>query len=106
MPMAMVTDTELQDLRWKGTPVVVDFYADWCRPCHALAPELERLSNRVGTAATFVKLDIDAHPELTQELGIFSVPTVVHFGGDGSEVARSIGAMRADALAELLQLDA
>ena len=106
MPMTLVTDAELQELLGKGTPVVVDFYADWCRPCHALTPELERLSHKVGDAATFVKLDIDAHPELTQELGIFSVPTVVHFGSDGDEVARSIGAMRADALAELLRLDA
>lgn len=106
MAMAVVNDTELQELRARGTPVVADFYADWCHPCHALAPELERLSLRVGEGVTFVKVDIDAHPELTQELGIFSVPTVVHFGSGGEEVARTIGAMRADALAELLQLDA
>jgi thioredoxin len=104
MAMAVVNDTELQELRRRGTPVVADFYADWCHPCHALTPELETLSEQLGPDVTFVKVDIDAHPDLTLELGIMSVPTVVHFGGDGEEVARSIGAMRAEVLAKRLQL--
>ncbi|MGH2759700.1 MAG: thioredoxin family protein [Actinomycetota bacterium] len=106
MAMAVVNDTELQELRGRGTPVVADFYADWCHPCHALAPELESLSAKLGAGVTFVKVDIDAHPELTEELGIFSVPTVVLFGPEGVEVARSIGAVRAEELALRLQLDA
>ncbi len=104
MAMAVINDTELQELRGQGTPVVADFYADWCHPCHALTPELEALSERLGEGVRFVKVDIDAHPELTMELGIMSVPTVVHFGGDGEEVARSIGAMRAEVLAQRLRL--
>ena|SRR5687768_2733408 len=104
MAPAVVSDTQLQELRGQGGPVVVDFYADWCHPCHALAPELETLSEKLGADVTFVKVDVDAHPGLAAELGIRGVPTVIHFGGDGVEVARSIGAVPAEQLALRLRL--
>lgn len=104
MAMAVVSDTQLEELLGKGKPVVADFYADWCHPCHAIAPELEALSAQLGDQVEFVKVDIDAHPELTNRLGIMGVPTVIHFSADGSEFARAVGAARADELARRLRL--
>jgi thioredoxin len=104
MPV-VVTDTELQGLLGSGKAVVADFYADWCAPCRALSPEIEELSSRLGGEVAFVKVDVDANPDLAVRLGILGVPTVVHFSGTGEEVARSVGAVRADELARRLRLE-
>jgi thioredoxin len=105
MALAVVNDSELQALLGQGKPVVADFSADWCAPCRAIAPELEALSARLGDDVAFVKIDTDAHPQLTIDLGIRSVPTLVHFGADGAEVARTTGAAPAAVLAQRLRLD-
>ncbi|HYZ93256.1 MAG TPA: thioredoxin family protein [Actinomycetota bacterium] len=104
MPLAHVSDVELKALFGKGKPVVVDFYADWCGPCRVVGPELETLAARSEGKVEFVKLDVDAHPRFTAELGIMGVPTVIHYGADGNEVARAVGAARADVLAQRLLL--
>jgi thioredoxin 1 len=104
MPLPHVNDVELKELFGKGKPVVVDFYADWCGPCRAITPELEDLASRSEGNVEFVKLDVDAHPRFTAELGIMGVPTVIHYGADGNEVARAVGAARADVLAQRLLL--
>lgn len=104
MSLANVNDTQLRELLGKGKPVVVDFYAEWCRPCHAIAPELEKLASRSEGEIEFVKLDIDAHPKLVSGLGIMSVPTVIHFSSDGSEFARTVGVARGDELVQRLRL--
>jgi thioredoxin len=106
MALSVVTDAQLKELRTQGKAVVADFYADWCHPCHALAPELEKLASAAEGEIEFVKIDIDAHPELTAELAIRGVPTVIHFGSDGDEVARSIGAARGEEIARRLGLTA
>jgi len=103
MSLKVVNAAELQELRSSGKAVVVDFYADWCGPCHAIAPEVEALATATGDT-TFVKLDVDANPELASELGVMGIPTVIHFAPDGSEVARSTGLRRSAALAEALGL--
>jgi thioredoxin len=104
--MKIVSGRELEELRKAGKPVVVDFYADWCGPCRAIAPEVEALAEQVGQAATFVKIDVDADPELASSLGILGIPTVIHFGRDGAEVARSTGLVRSAMLADALGLAA
>ena len=103
--MNAVSTSEFNELRGSGKAVVVDFYADWCGPCHAIAPEVEALASEVGEAATFVKIDVDANPDIASELGIMGIPTVIHFGPDGSEVARSTGLVRSAMLADALGLD-
>lgn len=103
--MVTAIDTKgLRELLADGKPVVVDFHADWCRPCHALAPEIETLAGDLSEEARFVKIDIDENPELAQELGIMSIPTVIHFSSSGDEVARNIGVARADELKQTLGL--
>lgn len=104
--MTKIDEGQLRDRLGAGRPVVVDFYADWCAPCRAIAPELAALESEHGSDVDFVKIDIDANPTLANELGVMSIPTVVHFGDTGAEVARSVGAAPASALALRLRLGA
>lgn len=62
-----------------NTPVLVDFWADWCAPCKTLMPILEKLAIEYNGAFILAKLDTEAHPEIAQQLGIRSLPTVKLF---------------------------
>lgn len=64
-----------QDVLSSRQPVVVDFYADWCGPCHRMAPVVDRLSAEYGGKVKFVRLNIDASPRTAQRYGITSIPT-------------------------------
>jgi len=106
MSVEVVTKAQLQGLFGRGKDVVVDFYADWCRPCHALAPEISSLASAFDGEVAFVKLDVDAEPDYAAELGILGIPTVIHFSADGDEVARTTGVAPASELARRLELGA
>lgn len=62
-----------------NVPVLVDFYADWCGPCHAIAPTIEALSNEFEDKVKFVKVDVDASQEVASRYEIMSIPTVMLF---------------------------
>ena len=62
-----------------NVPVLVDFYADWCGPCHAIAPTIEALSNEFEGKVKFVKVDVDANPEVASRYEIMSIPTIMLF---------------------------
>src|SRR5437899_11143138 len=62
-----------------GVPVLVDFYADWCGPCHAIAPTIEALSNEFAGKVKFVKVDVDANQEVASRYEIMSIPTIMLF---------------------------
>jgi thioredoxin 2 len=74
-----------------SVPVVVDFWAPWCGPCRAMAPEFERVAQHLAGEALVVKVNTDAEPELGQRFGIRSIPTIAVFR-DGREVTRAAGA--------------
>ena len=74
-------------------PVVVDFWAPWCGPCLAMAPQFAIAAKRLRTVR-FVKVDSDASPQSSARLGIRGIPTMVLFEG-GQERARISGAMSA-----------
>jgi len=61
--------------------VLVDFYADWCMPCQALAPELEKLADQLATDPhiRIAKLDVEESPELAQKYGVRGIPNVIIF---------------------------
>jgi putative thioredoxin len=87
--------------RSHAVPVVVDFWADWCGPCRALAPVLEREVALCDGGVELVKVDVDAEQELAQRFGISSIPAVKAFR-DGREVASFVGALSPTAVAAFL----
>ena len=74
-----------------NTPVLVDFYADWCGPCRLIEPVIERLSQEYAGKVKFVKIDTDANQDLAMRFEIMSIPTVMLFKG-GKLKERIIGA--------------
>jgi len=72
-------------------PVLVDFWAEWCPPCHRLAPVLEELAAEYAGRARIVKVDVDANPEVTRAYGILSMPTLSVFRA-GRIVSQVVGA--------------
>src|SRR5690606_31248975 len=75
-------------------PAVVDFCAEWCGPCHMIAPGIARAFASFGGELWLLKLDTEADQPIAARLGIRSIPTMVMFAG-GREIARQSGAMRA-----------
>lgn len=78
------TDATFNDVvvqRSHQMPVIVDFWAPWCEPCHILSPTLEKLANEYAGRVQLVKLNIDQNPGVTQQLGIQSIPAVKAFEG-------------------------
>ena len=73
-------------------PLVVDFWAPWCGPCHMMAPAFEEAASRLSPRVRLGKLDTEAHSEIAARFGIRSIPTLIAFRG-GREVARQSGAM-------------
>jgi thioredoxin 1 len=68
-----------QDVLQAEGPVLVDFWAPWCAPCHAITPILEQLEDRAGAKVAFTKLNIDENPVAASRYGVLSIPTVMLF---------------------------
>jgi thioredoxin 2 len=84
-------------------PVVVDFWADWCGPCRALAPELKKLAEARSGRALIAKVDTEALRDVAARFQIRSIPTLLRFDR-GRETKRISGAMRAEQLAQALSI--
>ncbi|WP_341757498.1 thioredoxin [Candidatus Tisiphia endosymbiont of Ditula angustiorana] len=72
------------------TPVLVDFWAEWCGPCKMLTPIIEELSKELVGKVKIVKMDIDQNPNIPSSLGIRSIPTMILFK-DGKQLATKTG---------------
>ena len=79
------------DVLNSDTPVVVDFWAEWCGPCKMIAPSLEEISNEMDGQVKIAKVNMDENPDLAAKYGIRSIPTLLMFK-DGEPVAIQVGA--------------
>lgn len=92
MAVSRVTNQSFKnEVLESDVPVVVDFYADWCGPCHQIAPALEDLSEKWDGEVRFVKCDIEANRKVAGAYRISSIPAVLLFH-EGRPVAWSLGA--------------
>jgi thioredoxin 1 len=73
------------------TPILVDFWAEWCGPCKAIAPVLKELSTELAGKVTIAKLDVDAHGDIAQRFSVMSIPTLLIFN-NGEVQKRLVGA--------------
>jgi thioredoxin 1 len=90
--MQDVTDaTFAAEVLGSELPVLVDFWAEWCPPCHRLSPVLEELAVEYAGRARIVKVDADANPETVRAYGVMSMPTLSLFRA-GELVSQVVGA--------------
>ena len=102
MADAVTEKTFEQEVLSSGQPVLVDFWAEWCGPCHAVAPVLEEIAQERSDLKV-LKLNIDEEPAIAQRYGVMSIPTMMLFK-DGEPVAAAVGAMPKSMLEERLGL--
>ena len=103
MATAVTETTFDQEVLESETPVLVDFWAEWCGPCHAVSPILERIVEERGGELRLVKVNIDEEQELARRYGIQSIPAMIIFK-EGEPAAAAIGAMPKGALERALGL--
>ncbi len=88
-----VTDTNFEQEVLKATePVLVDFHAQWCGPCKAMAPALDQVAAELAGKVKIVKVDVDENPKVTGTYGIRAMPTLILFKG-GQVAAQHTGAI-------------
>ena len=92
MALNVTTETFDQEVIQSETPVLVDFWAEWCGPCHAVAPVLDRIAAERETELKLVKVNIDENQDLAMRYGIQSIPNMILFEA-GQPKANAIGAM-------------
>jgi len=103
MSIVHVTDDNFEAQVLKASqPVLVDFWAEWCGPCKAIAPILEQLADEYEDSVQIAKLDVDANQSTAMKYGIRSIPTLILFR-DGVVQAQHVGLASKEKLAKLIQ---
>ena len=83
-------------------PVLVDFWADWCQPCHAMAPTVEALAEEYNDRIRVAKLDVDANPMTTHKYEIRGIPALLLFK-DGQLVHQIVGVKPKEEIASIIE---
>lgn len=92
-----------EEWKYKGSlPAIVDFYADWCGPCKAIAPVLEELSNQYDSKLIIYKIDTDMEAELSALFGIQSIPTLLFIPTEGTPMLQK-GALPKNVLQQVIE---
>ena len=100
--VTQVSDPEFKSKVLESSkPVLVDFFAEWCGPCHALAPSIEEIAKEMADRLDVVKLNVDEAPDAASSYGVTSIPTLILFKG-GKEAWRRVGAAPKRTIAEEL----
>jgi thioredoxin 1 len=98
-----VTDADFkQEVLESDMPVLVDFWAEWCGPCKAVAPMLDELSIELANKVKIVKLNVDENPATMSQFGVRSIPTMIIFK-NGEPVDMKVGAGPKAAMSQWLQ---
>ena len=103
MTTAVTEQSFDEEVHQSDKPVLVDFWAEWCGPCHAVAPVLDRIVEDRNGDIKLVKVNIDEQPALSLRYGVQSIPTIILFK-DGEPAAAAIGAQPKPALERALGL--
>ncbi len=103
MSTAVTTETFETEVLKSDKPVIVDFWAEWCGPCHAVAPVLDKIADERAEELRLVKVNVDENQELMIRYGIQSIPTIMLFKG-GEPAGAVIGAQPKGAIERQLGL--
>ncbi|WP_189607681.1 thioredoxin TrxA [Saccharospirillum salsuginis] len=95
-------DSFESDVLGSETPVLVDYWAEWCGPCKMIAPVLEEVADEYADKMTVAKLNIDENPNTPPKYGIRGIPTLMMFKG-GEVIATKVGALSKTQLIEFIQ---
>jgi thioredoxin 1 len=104
MPNNITEQTWEEEVVQSDKAVLVDFWAEWCGPCHAVSPVLERIADERKDEIKLVKVNIDEEQGLAQRYGIASIPTMILFR-NGEPAAAAIGAQPKSSLEKSLGLE-
>ncbi len=97
-----LTDSNFhEEVKGSDEPILVDFWAEWCGPCKAIAPMLEEIATEQAGKLRIAKLNVDEAPQTAQEYGVMSIPTLILFK-DGEMQHRLVGALGKGRLLEEL----
>ena len=101
-PIEITDDTFTEEVVNAKTPVLVDFWAEWCGPCKLIAPMVEELANEYEGKIKFAKLDVDSNPQSAMTFGIRGIPTLLIFD-DGQPIDQVVGAVPKSVLQKRLE---
>lgn len=96
------------DAEWEQTvlkadkPILVDFWADWCVPCHMVSPVVEEIGQERAEGMSVAKLNVDDNPETARRYGVMSIPTLILFKG-GEEAVRVVGAQPKESILKQIE---
>lgn len=94
--------TFTQDVLQSSTPVLVDYWAEWCGPCRAIAPVVENIAEKYAGKLKVGKLNVDQNPGITAQYNIRSIPTLILFK-DGQPAAMQVGSVSATQLSAFVE---
>jgi len=102
MATKTLTDDDFDAAIAGGSPVVVDFWAEWCGPCKQMAPHLDAVAEEYGDKVTIAKINVDENPMSASKYGVRGLPTLMLFK-DGKMVDSQLGAMSKQRIAEWIK---